>query len=111
MDLLSFLAGGEVAPGESESLVKIKKPEDKRKRPYHHPDDRMIHYQYGRYQFAAGEEAAAAARPALLVFAFLAPFVEGYISSLARAVQTQHHHVGVIIGCAKFATPPPPPKI
>ncbi len=53
MDLLSFLAGGEVAPGESESLVKIKKPEDKRKRPYHHPDDRMIHYQYGRYQFAA----------------------------------------------------------
>ena len=53
MDLLSFLVGGEVAPGESESLVKIKKPEDKRKRPYHHPDDRMIHYQYGRYQFAA----------------------------------------------------------
>ena len=53
--LLGFMMGGEVAPGESESLVKIKRPEDKRKRAYHHPDDRMIHYQYGRYQFAAGK--------------------------------------------------------
>lgn len=45
---------GEVASGEDETLVKVKRPEDKRKRPYHGPDDRMIHYQYGRYQMAQG---------------------------------------------------------
>jgi hypothetical protein len=44
----------EVASGEDEVLVKMKRPEDKHHRPYHHPDDRMIHYQYGRYQMAAG---------------------------------------------------------
>jgi hypothetical protein len=46
----------EVASGEDEALVKVKRPEDKRKRAYHHPDDRMIHYQYGRYQMAPGAQ-------------------------------------------------------
>ena len=52
---MAFFGFSEVASGEAESLVKVKRPEDKRKRPYHHPDDRMIHYQYGRYQMAQGE--------------------------------------------------------
>jgi len=43
----------EVASGEDESLMKMKRPEDKHHRPSHHPHDRMIHYQYGRYQMAA----------------------------------------------------------
>jgi hypothetical protein len=42
----------EVASGEDEALMKMKRPEDKHHRPYHHPADRMIHYQYGRYQMA-----------------------------------------------------------
>jgi len=50
-----FFGFGEIASGEDEHLVKVKRPEDKRRRPYHHPDDRMIHYQYGRYQMAPGE--------------------------------------------------------
>ena len=32
--------------------------QDKRNRAYHHPDDRMIHYQYGRYQMAPGKKTA-----------------------------------------------------
>ena len=89
-----FFGFGEVASGEDERLVKIKRPEDKRKRAYHHPDDRMIHYQYGETVRAYRSSAPRACRGlgglprlphAFLVYALmLARGVEGLVAKRSK---------------------------
>jgi hypothetical protein len=78
----------DVSAGEDARLVKRNRPEDKSKRKYHKPIDRLLNtHSYGRYAKAPGPVAQAVALPRAEIIITVAPLSDGgYMSNIEKSI-------------------------